>query len=491
MTGKLSNNSPSLDAVLLTSVKLVTTMLGLLVTRLLSQHLSTQEYGTYSQLLMVSTTATSVTILGMVDGVNYFSSRAGDQQKRENYISTIFALQCLIGIATGAVVMLFRGKIAAGFDNPKIEEMMVFVALLPLLQNMLSMFQILMVSVGKAGWIAARNLVISVLRLLVVLLMVWQFHNVAVILAATVLMDAAQIVLFLHSLGKSGCRLSAGKISLRLSREIMHYCIPMGIFLLLNTLNRDCDRYLIAFATDTETVAMYANASKALPLDIIMNSFCTVLQPKITLMVSGKAYEKAVQLYRVFLELAFLTTGILCVGALAAAPQLMQLLYSAKYLNGLAIFCVYILVDLFRFTNITMIQTAAGRTKQLMAVGLGAVLGNVVLNFALYSSLGVIGPAVATLITTLLIGAVMQWMNAKVLNVRIVDFLDVPFLLRFLLEGAVVMLGCRWMRSVLTGLGVNYLLILLLTAGACCGMLLLCNFKRLRAAFRQINRLSC
>lgn len=222
-----------------------------------------------------------------------------------------------------------------------------------------------------------------------------------------------------------------------------------------------------------------------------MNSFCTVLQPKITLMVSGKAYEKAVQLYRVFLELAFLTTGILCVGALAAAPQLMQLLYSAKYLNGLAIFCVYILVDLFRFTNITMIQTAAGRTKQLMAVGLGAVLGNVVLNFALYSSLGVIGPAVATLITTLLIGAVMQWMNAKVLNVRIVDFLDIPFLLRFLLEGAVVMLGCRWMRSVLTSLGVHYLLILLLTAMSCCGMLLLCNFKRLRAAFRQINRLSC
>ena len=46
----------SFDAILLTFIKLITTALGLATTRLLSEHLSVYDYGTYSQVLLIVST---------------------------------------------------------------------------------------------------------------------------------------------------------------------------------------------------------------------------------------------------------------------------------------------------------------------------------------------------------------------------------------------------------------------------------------------------
>ena len=85
----------SVNAALLTSVKLVTIVIGFAITRLLSEHLSVYDYGAYSQILLIVSTVTSVTILGMIDGANYFYCSETDIDKRESYISTIFALQSI------------------------------------------------------------------------------------------------------------------------------------------------------------------------------------------------------------------------------------------------------------------------------------------------------------------------------------------------------------------------------------------------------------
>ena len=53
----------------------------------------------------------------------------------------------------------------------------------------------------------------------------------------------------------------------------------MAIFTLVNTLNRDIDKYVISAVSDTETLAIYANAAKVLPFDIILISFMTVTAP--------------------------------------------------------------------------------------------------------------------------------------------------------------------------------------------------------------------
>ena len=148
------------DALLLTIVKMMSIVLGFGVTRLLSQHLSLQDYGTYSQILLLVSTVMCVTTLGMIDGVNFYYCSEQDPEKRESYVATLFAMQCMVSLVVGGVVMLLGGALSAGFDNPDMCNLMIFAAALPMLQNLMNMLQVLLVSVGKAKILAIRNLLV-------------------------------------------------------------------------------------------------------------------------------------------------------------------------------------------------------------------------------------------------------------------------------------------------------------------------------------------
>lgn len=476
----------SADGILLTLIKLLTVLVSFAITRLLSEHLTEYDYGTYSQILLIVSTVSSVTILGMMDGVNYFFCGQRDVQLRERYISTLFCLQCLVGTLAGTVLMLLT--LFPGFENPEVRKLMIFAAVLPLLQNLLSMIQILLVSVGKAKMLAARNLLIALLRLLVVIIVVMRSKNVAVILITTLLLDVSQVFFFLFILRRNQCGISLKKVTPRLAKQILIYCVPMGLFIMINTLNRDLDKYLILWLTDTETLALYTNASKMLPFDVIMSSFCTVLLPQITQRIAAGEKKKATELYKLFLEIAYIPTTIMCCAVLAAAPQTMELLYSTKYLDGLPIFCVYVFVDMLRFMNITLILSAAGKTKKLFLFGLVSLAANFLLNFLLYYLLGIVGPAVATLLVTFGSGLLILGSGARELDSRLSHFFDLKYFLVFLAENVAALVLFSLLRQWLQNRGVHYLVILAAICVLYCGVMLLLHGRHLIHTLKQVNK---
>ena len=475
------------DALLLTAVKLMTIVLNFAVTRLMSQNLSLHDYGTYSQILLLVSTVSSLTILGMIDGVNFYYCSEQEPEKRDAYVATLFAMQCIVSVVAGGVVMLLTGVLSKGFDNPDMSKLMVFAAMLPMLQNLINMLQVLLVSVGKAKVLALRNLLVSVLRLAVVLVMVWFVKNVAVVLTATLLMDVLQIVAFGGILRKNKCRIRFKNTDFRLAGQILRYCIPMAMFIMMRSVNRDLDKYMIGLWTDTETLAVYTNASKPLPFDIILHSFVTVLVPQMTRLVAGDRKDRAFSLYRTMLELGCLATVIPCLAAITVAPQLMQLLYSEQYMSGLTVFYLYILVDMLQFTNMTMVMCACEKTGSLMLVGFGTLGINALLNSVLYRYMGIAGPALATLIVTLISGILLVCLSTKALGAKLRHIADWKFLALFGAENLVItgLLGQLqwWLRS----LSWNYLAILCLVAVLYAGVFLLLHGKRLKQNVQVLN----
>ena len=479
----------SVDAVLLTFIKLVTILLGMVITRFLSQHFSVYDYGTYSQVLLLVSTASSLTILGMMDGVNYFYCREKDEGKRESYIATFFSLQCIAGAIWGLIVLVLSGSICTYFDNPDLRRLVLYGAALPLLQNLLGMLQVMLVSVGKARLLALRNLVVSLARLTAVLIVVAVVKDVAAILLTSLLLDMGQVLFFVLILRKNGCLIRIKQTDFRLAREIFCYCIPMAVFVVVNTLNRDLDKYLISVMTDVETLAVYANASRILPFDIIVTSFCTVLLPNITRFISDGNYRESVILYRRFLQLSYISTGILCCAAMAVSPQLMQLLYSEKYVGGIFVFCIYIFVDLIRFTNITLVLSAAGKTKLLMCLGGGALAANALLNLALFYVFGVPGPAVATLLTTVATGVLMLRFSAREMQAGLKDLFEWKHLVVFMLESAVLTFALHFLQTRLVACGMHYLVIILVVGLLYGGVMLLLQGKHIFRLLRRINEI--
>lgn len=475
------------DALLLTAVKLVTMLLSLVTTRLMSQYLTTYDYGTYSQVLLIASTIASITILGMMDGMNFFFCSEKDTERREAYVATIYLMQLALGVIMGAAVML---PICAYMDNPELKKLMLFAAILPTLQNLIYISQVLLISVGKAKVLALRNLVISVLKLAAIIIVVHFVKDIALILIVSVLLDAFQLLIFYFILRRNGCLIRFTKADLRLILPILRYCVPMAVFVMLNTLNRDCDKYVIAAFTDTETLAVYTNASKALPIDIVMSSFITILLPVITRGISEKRNSETIEVYRLFLEISYISTAVLGGCILVSAPEFVSLLYSDKYLGGLSVFCIYILIDMVKFMSITLLLTAAGKTRILMFISLGAILSNIGLNILFYKLMGLIGPAIATLAVTFAAGILILYFSAKELDGRIRELFDLRFLIKFfaVLTAAVFLFG--YIRILLEKLEMNSYLILAVCSACCLTVTASLFLKRLMRNMKRINGLS-
>ena len=100
---------------------------------MLSQYLSASDYGTYSQVLLIVSTVSSLTIFGMMDSVNFFYSSARNETERENSIATMFTMQCVISTVAGGIVLALSMPLCAYFDNPKLRNLLLFAAALPML----------------------------------------------------------------------------------------------------------------------------------------------------------------------------------------------------------------------------------------------------------------------------------------------------------------------------------------------------------------------
>lgn len=484
----LDGNAAS-DASALALVKLMTMLLSLVTTRVLSTCLSTFAYGTYSQILLVVSTVSSITTFGLMDAVNYYYCSTHDPKRREAYTATIYTIQCCVSSIAGIAILLLASPICNYFGNGELHRYLIFAAVLPLLQNSISLLQVLFVSVGKARQLAVRNLVISLAQLVCAIAVGFGLQEIGLILTVTVALDIGQIAFFMWSLKVAGCRMPIASCDFSLTSSVLRYSIPMAIFTVVNTLNRDIDKYMISAVSDTETLAVYSNAAKVLPFDIILTSFMTVLLPHITRQISEKRYGEAVKTYRAYLEVSYISTALLAFSILSAAPQAMELLYSEKYLSGLPVFCIYIIVDIFRFASITLILSASGKTRLLMRFGFAALASNVVLNYLLYQELGIAGPALATLLVSLGLGVAILHFSAKELHSSIRQLFDCRFLLKFILEclcGLVVFtLLQQWMSTK----KLHYFGVLLMIAGGYMVCVGIPNLKRFMIALKQISSL--
>ena len=221
-----------------------------------------------------------------------------------------------------------------------------------------------------------------------------------------------------------------------------------------------------------------------------MSSFITILLPFITRGISEKRNSETIEVYRLFLEISYISTAVLGGCILVSAPEFVSLLYSDKYLGGLSVFCIYILIDMVKFMSITLLLTAAGKTRILMFISLGAILSNIGLNILFFKLMGLIGPATATLAVTFAAGLLILYFSAKELDGHIRELFDLRFLIKFfaVLTAAVFLFG--YIRILLEKLEMNSYLILAVCSACCLTITASLFLKRLMRNMKRINGLS-
>ena len=487
MRKAIKHEGMATDAIFLTVAKLITSLVSILITKLLAVRFSLYDYGTYSQAMLIVNTATSLSILGLTDGVNYFyNGNFREEQKRKN-VNTVFLIQSIIGIMCAVVILSCNALITEYMGNPALKPLYIYIMFFPMLSNLIAMYQVLYVSTGRSKMIAVRNLIVSFVRLLAVAVATLITYNVITIFFIMLVADVIQVCYFSISFAKRTFRVNPFDADLKMVRTIMSYCLPLAVYILTSALCRDIDKYVISFFTDTETLAIYTNAAKMLPFDVMTTSFATVMLPYITRYVANDEYEKSQQLYKNYLSFSYVTTWLIAFGAIVCAKDLMLILYDPKYLSGVGIFIVYILADMIRFANVAVILRAKNKTLLLMTYSIGMLVANFVLNIVFYQLWGIIGPAIATLVVTIIFNFVMLYQGAAIIHGKINSLINCKEMAKTVCGMILAGLVAIAVQKVCEKLEVNYLITFIASYGIYALIVFILNIKKVLRILKNMN----
>lgn len=406
------NTSLGKDVVFLTTSKVLTLCISLLSVMLLSRFCTFEEYGTYSQILLVVTLFSSVFMLGLPSSINYFLARAETKEEEQRFLSVYYTLNTLCSLIMGLALVLIIPLIEAFFDNYLIRGFAYFLALYPWANVIFSSVENLLVVYHKTKFLIVYRLINSILLLLAIIIpycLGWGFRGYMFLYLSVFILFALSVYVIANRLCGS-IRLS---VDMQWIRVILAFSLPMGLAAIVGTLNIEIDKLLIGFMMDTESLAIYTNASKELPLTIVATSITAVLLPQMARLFSKGNYQGAVELWGYATELSFIILCLFVMGIFVYAEDVMSLLYSEKYLLGISVFRVYILVLLLRCTYFGIILNALGKTRNIFYCSIASLLLNVILNPALYYLWGMIGPAIATLISMFVVLIAQLLLSAK------------------------------------------------------------------------------
>lgn len=413
----MSNKTQSLgkDALKLTTSKALVLVISMISGMLLSRFRTIQEYGTYSQLLMVINLITTIIMMGLPNSLNYFLANKDTNEERAEFLSVYYSLSTILSLLVGTVLIIITPILVSVFDNPMINSFIYFLAFFPWTKIICASIENILVIYKKTNYIIVYRILNSISLLGIIILvqiMEWTFEAYMGLYLGIEILFAVSVYVTVKKLAP----LFRFQIDLSTIRTIVAFSIPIGLASMIGTLNVELDKFVIGTFAGTEELAIYTNASREMPVTIIATSITAVLLPQMARMIKRGSNDEAIELWGNATTISYAIISFLSFALVVFAPEVISFLYSEKYLPGVWVFRIYSIGLLLRCTYYGMILNATGKTKFILYSSLGSLATNLVLNFVLYFKLGSIGPAIATLIALCVIQGIQLLATCKVMN---------------------------------------------------------------------------
>ena len=403
------------DALKLTMSKVITLVISMVIAMLLSRFRTVAEYGTYSQIMLTINLVTTIVLLGLPNSVNYFLARTEDSEERNKFLSIFYTLTTLLSILVGLTLVLSVPLLEMYFKNNGLRAFLYFFAIYPwskIIMQTIDNILIVYRKTTKLMIFRVLNSLALLMAIVVVQIFKLSFTDYMIIYIVIEAVFTFSVYLIVRNVsGKM--RFNFDKAFVKM---ILKFSIPIGLASSVGTLNKELDKLVISWFYDTESLAIYTNAARELPVVIVATSITAVLLPQMVRMLKKEQKREAVELWGNATMLAYIVICFIAAGIFVYAPEAIELLYSAKYLPGVSVFRVYALVLLFRATYFGIVLNATGRTRLIFNSSIIALVANILLNIVFSYLFGFIGPAIATLFATAGSMIYLQCMTSKVLD---------------------------------------------------------------------------
>lgn len=357
-----NRNSLGSDALKLTISKVIVLLISMVSGMLLSRFRNLTEYGTYSQLIMVITLATTIIMMGLPNSLNFFLARSETESERTEFLSVYYSLSTVLSLIVGFMLVMITPILVEIFNNTLITTFIYFLAIFPWTKIICSSIENILIVYKQANGIMLFRLLNSLLLLGIIILVQaagWSFNTYMVLYLAVEGAFSIAVYLIVKKLAPN-LRFC---LNTSLIKRIFVFSVPLGLASMVGTINVELDKFVIGMLMDTEEMAIYTNASREMPVTIIATSITAVLMPQMARLLKNKKNDEAISLWENATTLSFAAISFLSLALIVFAPEAMTFLYSEKYLSGVSVFQIYSFGLMLRCTYFGMILNSIWKNK--------------------------------------------------------------------------------------------------------------------------------
>lgn len=371
-------------AILMIVSKIVAHAAFMLIAVVLARSLSQSEFGTFNQVWLFNKALMFLFDLGLPMSVYYFWPRLADAQKKGFILQTLISLTVL-AIPFTAIMYGCADFLALHFNNPALSDHLRLFALYPLVVLPACATEEILLSQGYTGRAALFESFTKIVMIVAVAIAALWTQQLAWVLKALIGYGMAQAVLGIWLVWQPVRHLQA-QFSRKDWQQQLSYSAPYGFSTLAAVLNYQVDKMLVSLSNPPAAFAVYAAGAFEIPLSgVTALPVTSVMMADLTQKFANGEIKAFLQLWHQAIRKVALPVFAVTAFLMVFAEPIVTGLFSAKYVESVWPFRMFLLFLPLRITVLDYILAALGKTKvvliaQLIAMGVNLLLGAVLIH---------------------------------------------------------------------------------------------------------------
>lgn len=378
---------------------------------LLARYLGVTDYGTYAFAIAFVFFFSIIIDLGL--GPLLMREIARDKSKADKYLSNVFIIKLITSALSFALIALV---INLTKDAQSTIYAVYLAAAIMILFNFCGFFQGVFIAFERMQYnilflILLRAL--SLVGVIIALSLGWGLLPVMIVLGCAhflTLIFTSSFVLkrFVHL---------SFDIDFELWKSLIKRALPFALMAVFILIYFQIDRVMLSYMVSDAAVGLYVAACNlAFAFMFISVSISIAIFPAISRLY-GEDNDTALAIYRASFKYLLAIGLPIAIGTILLAPVIIKVVYGQGYLGSVSALQVVACVLPFMYITQQAGVLAAVRREKILAwlTGLAAVV-NIAMNLALIPIWGIIGAALATLITTIFVFAGQYYFISKFLG---------------------------------------------------------------------------
>ncbi|WP_242344997.1 oligosaccharide flippase family protein [Anaeromyxobacter terrae] len=406
--------------------RLAGALLTLAVPMVLARVLVPASYGTFKQAWLLAQTLALVLPMGMTMSLYYFVPR--EPGARDAHVAQALWFHLALGLVATGLLLLGAPLVDRQFHNPELTRNLRWVAAFTGLQIAGAPLDIAWNASGRIGAAALARLLTEVARGAAILAAALLGGSVAAVFAGITAAHLLRAVWTFAALGRAhGLRFSAAAL-----RRQAAYALPFGAAFLLIVPQQQLHHYVVAGAVSAAAFAVYSVGTFQLPVvDILYTPVSELLQIGLAEVEgAGRPPRAGLPLFHEAVQqLAFAFLPLM--GLLAViAPALIELLFSARYLEAVPLFRLGVLSVALAALPLDGVMRARAQTGYMVVLSAAKLAATVPLVVGGLRAAGPIGALGGWIVAEALARALMLRRAARLFEVPLARILPVRALAR-------------------------------------------------------------